>query len=44
MDVVNDILDYSKLEAVKVALEKIAFHPSEVAKEVCFSLKMKAVE
>jgi two-component system, sensor histidine kinase and response regulator len=34
LDIINDILDYSKLEAGKVELEDLAFDPRDVVEEV----------
>lgn len=44
LGIVNDILDYSKIESRKIELEKITFDPSEVITEAMLMMKMKAKE
>lgn len=40
--IINDILDYSKLEASKIELEKIIFSPKEILEEVAMMMKPEA--
>ena len=42
LDVINDILDYSKLEAGKIELEQVEFEIAELVEEVCSLLAGRA--
>jgi signal transduction histidine kinase/CheY-like chemotaxis protein len=42
--IINDVLDFSKLEAEKVELERVPFKPSDVLNDVFNTLKFKAEE
>jgi PAS domain S-box-containing protein len=44
LTLLNDVLDYSKIEAGKLALEKIEFSPREVLKRTARMLALKAHE
>jgi signal transduction histidine kinase/DNA-binding response OmpR family regulator len=44
LDLLNDVLDLSKVEAGRVALESIAFEPREVVEGVCAVLAPRAGE
>lgn len=44
LSTVNDILDYSKIEVGKLAIEKIPFQPKNVLHEVYTLLQLKAAE
>jgi len=44
MQVLNDILDYSKLEANEVKIEAVSFDPREVVREVVAILALRASE
>lgn len=44
LEIVNQILDFSKVEAGKVELEQVGFRPSEVAEDAARLLARKAAE
>ena len=44
LDLINDILDYSKIEAQRLQLEKVNFNLPELVSEVCDTLRVKAQE
>lgn len=44
LQLVNDLLDISKIEADQMAIEKIECYPIKIAKEVVESLRSRAVE
>lgn len=44
LDVVNDILDLSKIEAGKLALEKVPFNLHKLLRDVCDSFSLKTKE
>ncbi len=44
LNIINDILDYSKIKAGKIELEKIDFDLSAMIEEICQPLALKAQE
>ncbi len=44
LSVINDILDYSKLEAGQLKIENIPFNPAQIFTEIIDSMRVKAVE
>ena len=42
LNIINDILDYSKIKAGKIELEKIDFDLSAMIEEICQPLALKA--